>query len=116
MHFGYSFVIGCTLIYHSGTFRTRFEKYEARKNSFWKAFYVALGVLYPSMILVTILATANHYWLDAMVALLYCCIAFATNKVFYVLLPLEDLFLWAIRAEKPVPSTGKRFHSKGGRI
>ena len=116
MHFGYSFAIGCTLIYHSGLFRTRFEKFETRKNTFWKLFYLILGVGYPSTILVTIIATANHYFLDAMVAFCYCVIAFMCNKVFYVLLPFEDLFLWLIRAEKPVPSTGERFHSRGGRI
>lgn len=116
MHFGYSFVIGCTFIYHSGIFRRRFEKFEARKNAFWKVFYCTLGVLYPGMILITILATANHYMLDAMVAFLYCCIAFVSNKVFYVLLPAEDMFLWAIRADKPIPSTGERFHARGGKI
>ncbi|KAF2164453.1 hypothetical protein M409DRAFT_25330 [Zasmidium cellare ATCC 36951] len=116
MHFGYSFVIGCTMIYHSGVFRSRFEKFETRKSTFWRVVYVSLGVMYPSMILLTIVATANHFWLDAMVALIYCCVAFVANKVFYVLLPLEDLFLWVIRAEKSVPSTGERFHAKGGRI
>lgn len=116
MHFGYSFVIGATLIYHSGVFRARFEKFETRKGPFWKAVYVTLGVMYPGLILITIIATANHYWLDAMVALAYCIVAFFSNKVFYVLLPLEDLFLWVIRAEKPAPSTGERFHAKGGRI
>ncbi|KAF7198636.1 hypothetical protein HII31_00375 [Pseudocercospora fuligena] len=49
MHFGYSFVIGCTFIYHSGIFRRRFEKFETRKNVFWKFFYCTLGVLYPSV-------------------------------------------------------------------
>ncbi|CAK4031981.1 integral membrane [Lecanosticta acicola] len=116
MHFGYSFAIGCTLLYHSGLSRTRFEKYETRKNTFWKCFYVALGAIYPTMILITIIATANHYFLDALVAFCYCCIAFACNKVFYVLLPFEDLFLWLIRAEKPIPSTGERFHARGGRL
>ncbi|KXT09557.1 hypothetical protein AC579_9548 [Pseudocercospora musae] len=118
MHFGYSFVIGCTLIYHSGLFRRRFDNLEATrpKNVFCKLLYAALGLLYPSMILITILATANHYLLDAMVAFVYCCLAFVANKVFFVLLPLEDLFLWAIRAEKPVPSTGERFPVRPGRI
>jgi hypothetical protein len=116
MHFGYSFVIGCTFIWHSGVFRRRFEMYETRKNVFWKLFYCTLGVLYPSMILVTILATANHYWMDAAVAFGYCLIAFASNKVFYVLLPLEDWFLWCLRAAKPSPSTGERFHARGGKI
>ncbi|KAI5366535.1 putative inositolphosphotransferase Aur1/Ipt1 [Septoria linicola] len=116
MHFGYSFIIGCTLVYHSGVFRKRFEKYESRKNLFWKIFYCTLGVVYPSMILITILATANHYWMDAAVAFFYCLIAFACNKAFYVFLPLEDLLLFCIRAEKPIPSTGERYHARGGRI
>ncbi|PIA93060.1 hypothetical protein CB0940_04323 [Cercospora beticola] len=116
MHFGYSFVIGSTLIYHSGVFRRRFEKFESRKNGFWKVFYCILGVGYPSMILITILATANHYWMDAFVAFVYCLIAFACNKVFYVFLPLEDWFLWCIRAAKPRPSTGERYHARGGKI
>lgn len=116
MHLGYGIIIACTFIYHSGIFRGRLEKYESRKNLFWKILYCTLGVAYPLMILITILATANHYILDAMVAFLYCCIAFVGNKVFFVLLPLEDLFLWVIRAEKPAPSTGERFHARGGRL
>ena len=116
MHFGYSFIIGCTLIYHSGIFRTRFERHESRKTTFWKTFYVVLGVSYHSILLLTILATANHFWLDALMAFFYCCIAFACNKVFFVLLPLEDVFLWIIRAEKPISSTGERYQARGGRL
>ena len=71
MHFGYAFCIGCTLVYHSGVFRRELETGEARKSVLWKTFYILLGISYPALILVTIVATANHYFLDAMVATLY---------------------------------------------
>lgn len=103
MHFGYAFCIGCTMIYHSGIFRTRLENGESRKSLGWKIFFLLLGIGYPAMILTTIVATANHYILDAMVATLFVLIAYTCNKVFYVFLPLEDWLLWAIRAEKPIP-------------
>lgn len=116
MHFGYAFCIGCTLLYHSGVFRRTLERGEARKGVGWKAAYVALGVAYPGLILVTIVATANHYFLDALVATGFVCVAFACNRVFYAFLPLEDWVLWCVRAEKPVPTTGERFRDYGGRI
>lgn len=116
MHFGYSFCIGCTLIYHSGLFRRTLEKGESRKSAFWKLFYLLLGVGYPAFILTTIVATANHYYLDAIVATCFVFLSFACNKVFYVFLPLEDLLLWVIRADKPVPTTGDQFRERRGRI
>nr|POE82425.1 hypothetical protein CFP56_67595 [Quercus suber] len=116
MHFGYSFAIGATLLYHSGILRRHLERNEVRKGLFWKVFYVLVGVGYPAMILTTIVATANHYWLDALVAIGFVMFAFASNKVFYVFIPLEDWLLWLLRVEKPVPSTGEKFHARGGRI
>ena len=53
MHFGYSFCIGMTMIYHSGLFRRTLERGEVRKNAFWKLFYLFLGLGYPTFILVT---------------------------------------------------------------
>lgn len=116
MHFGYAFYIGYTLIYHSGVFRRTLERGEFRKSTFWKGFYLLLGVGYPAMILTTIVATANHYYLDACVATFYVVLSFFCNKIFYVFLPLEDWFLWLVGAEKPTPSTGERFRERGGRI
>lgn len=116
MHFGYAFSIGCTMIYHSGIFRKRLEKNEVRKSAGWKLFYLLVGIGYPTMILTTIVATANHYFLDACVATCYVFMAFVCNKAFYAFLPLEDWFLWAIRAEKPIPSTGERFRELGHRL
>ncbi|KAH9868931.1 hypothetical protein J1614_008006 [Plenodomus biglobosus] len=116
MHFGYSFCIGMTMIYHSGLFRRTLERGEVRKSVFWKIFYFVLGVGYPSFILTVIVATANHYFMDAMLATVFVFLSFALNKVFYVFIPLEDLLLYALRVDKPVPTTGERFHEKGGRI
>jgi hypothetical protein len=116
MHFGYAFCIGMTLVYHSGLFRRTLEPGEARKNALWKIFYVLLGLGYPTFILVTIVATANHYFMDAMIAACFVVLAFFCNKVFYVFVSLEDVFFYTMRAEKPVPTTGERFHDRGGRI
>lgn len=116
MHFGYAFVIGCTMIYHSGIFRKTLQKGEVRKSALWKFWYLCLAVGYPALVLVAIVSTANHYWLDAMMAIIVACLAFACNRVFLVLLPVEDLLLWCLRAEKPIPSTGEHFHARGGRL
>ncbi|OCL03316.1 hypothetical protein AOQ84DRAFT_153368 [Glonium stellatum] len=116
MHFGYAFCIGCTLVYHSGLFRRQLEKGEARKAWGWKLWYLLLGVGYPAFILTTIVATANHYYLDAMVATMFAGFSFLSNRVFYVFLPLEDLLLWVVRADKPAPTTGERFRERRGRI
>jgi len=116
MHFGYAFCIGCTMIYHSGLFRRTLEQGEARKSLFWKLFYVCFGLAYPATILTTIVATANHYLMDAMVATGFVCFAFACNKVFYVFLPLEDWLIWAFKLEKPIPSTGERFRELGMKL
>ena len=108
MHFGYSFVVGFTMIYHSGILRRSFEKNETRKSIFWKCFYGSIAVTYPLTILLAIVATANHYWLDAIVAIFVCFLAYLCNRIFLKLLAVEDLLLWALRLEKPTPSTGER--------
>ncbi|KAH8801409.1 hypothetical protein F5884DRAFT_740368 [Xylogone sp. PMI_703] len=108
MHFSYSFCIGCTLIYHSGIFRKKLEPGEARKSQFRMLFYILLGIGYPTWILITIIATANHYFMDACVATIVTITAFFCNRIFLVLLPLEDVLLWCLRLEKPIPSTGER--------
>jgi len=109
MHFGYSFCIGCTLIWHSGIFRSKLEPGEARKSWYWKMLSLFVGLAYPATILVTIVATANHYFLDALAATFVVILAYFCNKVFLCLLPLEDLLLWCLRLEKPYPSTGDRY-------
>ncbi|KAG9561945.1 hypothetical protein KCU71_g7950, partial [Aureobasidium melanogenum] len=68
MHFGYAFCVGCTMMYHSGMLGRKLEHGEMSKSWAWKSFYVVLGVGYPMLILTAIIATANHYFLDALVA------------------------------------------------
>ncbi|CUS07928.1 unnamed protein product [Tuber aestivum] len=114
MHFGYSFMIGVTLVYHSGVLSFVGLGYGGRKGKvlqtgvgkWWKVWYCVLGISYPTMILTTIIATANHYWLDAFAGALVAVIAFLCNRVFLIFMPLEDLLLWALRLEKPKPNCG----------
>lgn len=116
MHFGYAFVIGSTIIHHASVIRRPLEKAEARTAWGWKLFHVATGVVYPAMILVTIVATANHYWMDVLMATLVAALAYLCNGILLALLPVEDLLLWAWRLEKPIPSTGERFRQRVGRL
>jgi PAP2 superfamily len=110
MHFGYSFVIGCSLIYHSTVFRGKrsLDLGEVKKPLFWASLYTIFGIVYPTTILTTIIATGNHYWLDALVAASFVLISFAANRVLCVFVPLEDWLLWVLRADKPIPTTWKR--------
>ncbi|KAH6712074.1 PAP2 superfamily-domain-containing protein [Leptodontidium sp. MPI-SDFR-AT-0119] len=108
MHFGYSFCIGCTMLYHAGIMRKSLEPGETRKSKPWQLFYLLVAIGYPCWILITIVATANHYYLDACISFFVVIIAFLCNRVFFVMLPLEDLLLWCLRIEKPIPSTGDR--------
>ncbi|KAI0995349.1 hypothetical protein K3495_g12833 [Podosphaera aphanis] len=107
MHFGYALCIGCTLMYHSGILRRLFGVGEQRKSKFWTAYYILLALWYPSWILITIVATANHYYMDAILATFVVIIAFLCNEVFLVLLPLEVLLFRCLRLEKPRPTTGE---------
>lgn len=112
MHFAYAFVIGCCLIYHASIFPRQLEKGETKKRVWVKFFCGSIGIAYPTMILVTIVATANHYWLDALMAAVVACAAYLYNSIFLALLPVEDLLLWCLRLEKPIPSTGQRFRQR----
>lgn len=62
---------------------------------------IAVGVFYPSLILVAIIATANHFILDAVAGSVVCAIAWWGNDVLLNLLALEDWFLLVVRIHKP---------------
>ncbi|KAI4726954.1 hypothetical protein E4T49_05266 [Aureobasidium sp. EXF-10728] len=83
-------------VWMSGTFGGKQKHDETGKTWMWKILYVGLGVGYPTMILTSIIATANHYFLDALVAMMYVLAAFMSNKVFCVFVPVEDWLLWAV--------------------
>lgn len=108
LHFTYAFVIGSTFVYHSGLLG-RLEKVSRPRSSLRMAFWLLLAVLYPVLVLSVIVATANHYWLDAVVAVLTTSLAFLCNRVWILLLPAENVLLWILKLKKPVPTTGQRF-------
>jgi len=106
MHFGYAFMIGVTLWFHAGAFRWAGYGYENRSSKWWKLWLYVLGFAYPATILVTIVATANHYYLDAIAAVLVAAVALLCNRIFMIFVPLEDLLLWVLQIEKPKPNCG----------
>lgn len=53
------------------------------------------------MILVAIVATANHFILDAVAGAIVCGLGWWGNSVLLNLVPLEDYFLRLVRIHKP---------------
>ncbi|KAK4942463.1 hypothetical protein LTR10_017759 [Elasticomyces elasticus] len=112
LHFTYAFVIGCTFLYHSGLFRR--TRNEPRKSIFTQTAFLVVGILYPLLVLTVIVATANHYWLDAVVAMITTSLSLLGNKVWMFLLPAEDILCWVLRVDKPAPTTGDRLLRQQG--
>lgn len=113
LHFGYSLLVGLTIMMiplaprrtsslsiGAGLFRIRIP---ARR----RLLALTLGALYPSVILVAIVATANHFILDAVAGAAVCALAWNSNGVLLNLLPLEDWFLYALRLHKPSVRTAE---------
>lgn len=118
LHFTYAFIIGCTFLYHSGIVaaiigkRTRRSQ---RTGPVAKILYALSAVLYPTLVLLIIVATANHYYLDAAAATISVTISYFSNKVWLILQPFELALLWVLRLEKPVPTTGLHRQKSGRR-
>ncbi|KAG9770672.1 hypothetical protein ABEF93_007210 [Exophiala dermatitidis] len=108
LHFTYAFCVGSTFIYHSGIFRRSRGRNEPRKSIFTQIFFLVAGICYPLLVLTVIVATANHYWLDAVVAMFTTTLSLLCNKVWFFLLPAEDILCWILRVDKPAPTTGQR--------
>lgn len=53
------------------------------------------------IILIAIVATANHFILDAVAGAMVCGLAWNGNRVLLNLVPLEDYFLALVRIHKP---------------
>ncbi|KAJ5708366.1 hypothetical protein N7488_008167 [Penicillium malachiteum] len=105
LHFTYAFVISCTFLYHSEILR-RIRGKPTRKSTLTQVIYAVLAVLYSILVLSVIVATANHYWMDAMMAMISVTVCFLINRVFLLLLPLEYCVCWALRLAKPLPNVG----------
>ena len=117
LHFGYSLLIGLTVMMiplspREGAFRYftvpgfgRFLTMGAGRISLpsWsRLLCVTCGFLYPLIILLAIIATANHFILDAVAGAMVCGLGWTGNRLLLNLLPLEDYFLWCLRIHKPV--------------
>lgn len=95
-------------VHHRHTLRTRLSRVIGLRLPSWRRLIcLGLGFLYPFIILVAIVATTNHFILDAIAGALVCALAWRFNGVLLNLLPVEDCFLWLIRTHKPEPSLVK---------
>jgi len=95
LHFGYSFIIGLTIatLPNSAAFRA---------NTMRRIILVTVGMSYPLLILTAIVATANHYILDAVAGFFVAIIGWHINGILLNLLPLEDYFFYMLHIHKPL--------------
>ena len=117
LHFGYSLLIGLTVMLiplspREGASRHFTASFFGRSRtrgtgritlpSWSRVLCVICGVLYPLIILLAIIATANHFILDAVAGAMVCAIGWTGNRLLLNLLFFEDYFLWCLRIHKPV--------------
>ncbi|KIY01679.1 uncharacterized protein Z520_01816 [Fonsecaea multimorphosa CBS 102226] len=117
LHFGYSLLIGVSIMrlplapstrrYRVCVpavpfLKSRYTSFIVRMPSLPKLICEMVGFLYPFSILIAIVATANHFILDAVAGGMICFIALRCNNFMKNFLPLEDLVFWCLRAHKPV--------------
>lgn len=109
LHFTYAFIIGCTFFYHSGLLQALRGRSTPGRSATTMFAFVMAGILYPLLVLTVIVATANHYYLDAVVATASVAISFLCNRIWLTLLPAEGFLCWVLRLAKPEPTTGQRY-------
>lgn len=97
LHFGYSLLVGLTIATLPIT--------GLRPNSWKRITIVVCGMSYPALILTAIVATANHFILDAVAGAIVCAIAWNGNGILLNLCIFEDYFLSLCRIHKPVNYT-----------
>ncbi|OJD30655.1 uncharacterized protein BKCO1_5700043 [Diplodia corticola] len=114
LHFGYSLLIGLTILtiplpphQRRGLSIRLTNSLSLRLPSLRRTLSIVVGVAYPLTILVAIVATANHFILDAVAGAIVCGLAWTGNGVLLNLMPLEDWFLWCVRIHKPESKTVK---------
>ncbi|KAJ5357166.1 hypothetical protein N7541_004324, partial [Penicillium brevicompactum] len=107
LHFTYAFVIGGTFLHYSGVLQ-RIRGQSPSKSKMTEFGFLALSILYPMLVLSVIVATANHYWLDAVAAIFTVTLCYRCNRILLLLLPIEHALCWVLRLAKPIPTTGDR--------
>jgi hypothetical protein len=113
LHFGYSALIGLTIatipLANSQRRKSTYGKkinfrgttFHVNPPSMQRMACVTVGFAYPFMILVAIIATANHFILDAVAGAMICALAWSRNRLLLNLLPLQDHFLALLRVHFP---------------
>ncbi|KAG2415670.1 hypothetical protein HFD88_006861 [Aspergillus terreus] len=113
LHFGYSLMIGLTIMtiplppqHRRAITKPRWLPccFGRRMPSWRRMICLAVGFAYPFIILVAIVATANHFILDAVAGAVVCAVGWWSNGILLNLLPVEDYFLWVVRIHKPEPT------------
>ncbi|KAI0265344.1 PAP2 superfamily-domain-containing protein [Gloeopeniophorella convolvens] len=92
LHFGYSLIVGVSLFAHAPASQRRGNAH-------------VLFLLYPATILLAIVATANHYLLDAVAGLVVAAVARYFNTVLIPLLALENVVFNLLHIHKPPPAS-----------
>ncbi|PYI25951.1 hypothetical protein BP00DRAFT_430780 [Aspergillus indologenus CBS 114.80] len=111
LHFGYSLMIGLTIMtiplppHQRRRTRVAIGPLKLQLPSWRRLGCLALGFAYPFVILAAIVATANHFILDAIAGATVCALGWRFNGILLNLLPLEDYFLWVVRIHKPASNT-----------
>lgn len=109
LHFGYSLLIGLTICSiplapqhrRSRSVAIPLLRTRVRLPSPRRLACLTIGIAYPTIILLAIIATANHFVLDAVAGACVCGLAWKGNRVLLNLLAVEDYFLWCVRIHKP---------------
>lgn len=113
LHFGYSLMIGLSIMtiplppQHTQSRSVRLPLLPNRISlrfalpSWRRVVCVVMGAAYPLTILAAIIATANHFILDAVAGAFVCALGWWANSILLNLLPIEDYFLWVLRMHKP---------------
>lgn len=120
LHFRYSALIGLTVAtipLSNSSIHRRKSLFVSRINwrgstfhincpSHQRITFVALGLAYPAVILTAIIATANHFVLDAAAGAMICALAWSCNRILLNLLPVQDHFLAILRVHFPESEGG----------
>ena len=100
LHFRYALLIGLTIMWLSLRMRGR------GLLSWRRTLRVSFGFGYPLLVLVAVIATANHFFLDVVSGTIVIALAWAGERVLLNLPPLEDWALMLLRLHKPEGETG----------
>jgi len=97
LHFGYSLIVGVSLCAHPPPPPPTQQR---RAHPYLRVLFL----LYPALILLAIVATANHYLLDALAGLVVAALARYANAVLVPLLALENALFRLLHIHKPSPA------------